>query len=79
MAKSATVVLDDHLEEFLETQIETGKFATESEVLRAGLRALEHQTKLTALRAALEEGERSGGAKEFDFDSFLARMHREHR
>ena len=79
MAKSATVVLDGDLEEFLETQMETGKFETESDVLRAALRALEYQTKLSALRAALEAGEQSGVAKDFDFDSFLARMHREHR
>jgi antitoxin ParD1/3/4 len=41
--------------------------------VRAALRLLEEQeTQLTALQAALEEGERSGAATPFDFDAFIA-------
>jgi antitoxin ParD1/3/4 len=39
-----------------------------------GLRVLkEQQAKLSALRAALAEGENSGPSTAFDFDRFIAR------
>lgn len=53
--------LDDHLAAFIETQVSEGRYSNASEVMRAGLRLLEeHETKLALLRAALDEGERSG-------------------
>jgi antitoxin ParD1/3/4 len=42
--------------------------------VRAGLRLLEEQeAKLSALRAALIEGEESGPPTPFDFDAFIER------
>jgi Arc/MetJ-type ribon-helix-helix transcriptional regulator len=39
----------------------------------------EGKIALEALRALLEEGERSGPTVSFDFDEFIARMKREHQ
>lgn len=55
--------LTPELDEFVDARIQSGQYANASEVLRAGLRALERdemedQAKLEALRAALEEGDK---------------------
>lgn len=60
--------LTAQMDKFVDAKIRSGKFANASEVLRAGLRALERteqedQLKLRALRAALEAGEASGIAE----------------
>lgn len=74
MARTTSVAIDDHAADFIGEQIESGRFASESEAVNAGLRLLEdHEVKLKALRAALDEGERSGYVEDFDFDDFLAR------
>jgi antitoxin ParD1/3/4 len=60
--------LTPQLDKFVDSRIRSGKYANASEVLRAGLRALEQsegedQARLEALRAALEAGEVSGIAE----------------
>jgi antitoxin ParD1/3/4 len=60
--------LTDELDRYVSKKIGTGRYANASEVVRAGLRALEEQeqlyeAKLARLRQALEEGERSGVAE----------------
>ncbi|MGH7024384.1 MAG: type II toxin-antitoxin system ParD family antitoxin [Caulobacteraceae bacterium] len=74
MAKNTSFSLGDHFSDFIERQVETGRFGSASEVVRASLRLLEERdVQLEALRSALVEGERSGPAAPFDFDSFMAR------
>ena len=56
--------LTEHYNQFVEEQIEAGKYKNASEVLRAGLRLLEQQTqsdeeKLTLLRKLATDGFRS--------------------
>jgi antitoxin ParD1/3/4 len=56
------------MDKFVDTRIRSGKYANASEVLRAGLRALERseredQARLEALRGALDAGEGSGIAE----------------
>ena len=73
MSMNTSISLDDHFASFLSEQVDTGRYRSASEVVRAGLRLLEeHDAQLSALRAALAAGEASGEAEPFDFDSFIA-------
>lgn len=73
MAQNASISLDDHFAAFLAREVETGRYRSASEVVRAGLRLLEdHETKMAALRQSLVAGEESGPAEDFDFDAFIA-------
>jgi antitoxin ParD1/3/4 len=75
MAKNTSFALGDHFNAFIERQVAEGRYASASDVVRAGLRLVEEEeAKLAALRAALIEGEESGSAGEFDFDKFVAAM-----
>ena len=60
--------LTPQMDEFVDVKIRSGQYANASEVLRAGLRALEHdeqeaQAKLETIRAAVLAGEQSGIAE----------------
>ena len=62
------VNLTDELDRFVAKKVKTGRYENASEVVRAGLRTLEreeqeHEAKLAALRAAIDEGEASGIAE----------------
>ena len=73
MARNTSFTLSDHLASFVEDKVAEGRYASASDVVRAGLRLLEEQeTRLAVLRAALIEGEASGPAAPFDFDAFIA-------
>lgn len=61
MAKNTSISLGDHFERFIAHQIESGRYGSVSEVVRAGRRLLEdNEDRLSALRRALREGEQSG-------------------
>ena len=76
MPKNTSISLGDHFNDFVEEQVAAGRFASASEVVRAGLRLLEdHETRLAEVRAALIEGEGSGPAELFDAEEFLKEMH----
>lgn len=73
MTKNTSITLGAHFVGFVESQVASGRFASASEVVRAGLRLLEeHEARCETLREALAEGEASGPAEPFDFDAFLA-------
>jgi len=77
MTKHTSIALDEELNAFVEAQIGQGNYQSASDVVAAALHLLEeHEQKVERLRAALIEGEESGIAEEFDFDAFLARMHK---
>ncbi len=76
MARNTSVVLSDHFNDFITQAVESGRYASASDVVRAGLRMLEmEEEKLERLRAELQKGEASGSPEPFDFDEFLAEMH----
>jgi len=59
--------LTPEMDRFVDTKIRSGQYANASEVLRAGLRALEadeqeNQARLEALRTAIQSGIDSGSA-----------------
>jgi len=73
MAKNTSFALGNHFLGFVDAKVAEGRYASASDVIRAGLRLLEEEeAKLAALRAALIEGETSGEATPFEFDTFLA-------
>jgi antitoxin ParD1/3/4 len=75
--KNTSVIIGDHLAEFIERQVSEGRYGSASDVVRAGLRLLEErEMKVEALRAALIEGEQSGASTPFDFDAFVNRKRR---
>ena len=74
MARNTSLSLGDHFASFVDSRVKTGRYASASDVVRAGLRLLEEQeARVEALRAALETGETSGEPKDFDFDEFIGR------
>jgi antitoxin ParD1/3/4 len=67
------VNLTDELDRFVSAKIESGRYENASEVVRAALRSLErdeqqHEAKLAALRAAIDEGDASGVAEGNSFE-----------
>ena len=79
MARTVTVFLGPHYEEFIRQNIAGGRYNNASEVIRAALRRLEEdETRLAAMRAALIEGEESGIVEDFDPQEFLNRLNAKH-
>ncbi len=77
MSKNTSVSLGNHFVDFIERQVQAGRYQSPSDVVSAGLRLLEEQElKIERLRAALIEGEESGAPTPFDLDDFLNDMHR---
>ncbi len=75
MARTVTVTIGPHYEEFIQSNIAGGRYNNVSEVVRAGLRRLEEdETRLSAIRAALIEGETSGVAEDFDPATFVQKL-----
>jgi antitoxin ParD1/3/4 len=73
MGKNTSFSLGEHFTNFIDEKVQEGRYGSASDVVRAGLRMLEeYETKLTALHAALDEGEASGDAGPFDFKEFIA-------
>ena len=71
MAKNTSITLGEHFDGFIAQQIECGRYASASEVVRAGLRVLEDkESKLNVLRQMLTDGEESGIA-DYSYDSLM--------
>lgn len=79
------VVLSQHQYELVDSLVESGRYQNASEVLRAGLRLLEHQeqedtAKIAALRNAVETGWADLAAGRYDdvadqdLDDFIGQL-----
>jgi len=73
-----------HFEDLIDGLVESGRYATASEVLREGLRLVEEReerrkAKLDALRAEIQKGFDSGPAEEFDPRELTAQIKLEGR
>ncbi len=61
MPRTTSVTIGSQLDDFVGKLIESGRYGSTSEVVRSALRLLERQeSQVTALRNAIEAGERSG-------------------
>lgn len=53
-----SIVVGEHYDQFIESQLATGRYNNASEVVRAGLRLLEtEESELETLRAMIAEGD----------------------
>jgi len=67
MGRNTSVSLGDYFENFVDNSISEGRFNNASEVIRAGLRLLEQEeSKIIALKIAINEGIESGIAENFN-------------
>ena len=74
MAKNTSMTLGEHFDGFIAKQLESGRYGSASEVVRAGLRMLEgSESKLERLRNLLDEGEKSGFA-DYSYESLIAEL-----
>ncbi len=77
MAKNTSISLGDHFEGFISRQIESGRYGSASEVVRASLRLLEeHEDRIGTVRQALIDGENSGDAGELDMKDIKRKARR---
>ena len=78
MSKNTPVTVGDHFADFIERQVQAGRYQSPNDVVCAGLRLLEEQElKIERLRDALIAGEQSGEPTPFDLNDFLDEMHRD--
>lgn len=74
MPKNTSITLGDHFDDFISHQIDDGRYASVSEVVRAGLRLLEdNEQKIATLRTMLEAGENSGTA-EYSYEGLMQEL-----
>jgi len=75
MARNTSITLGNYFEDIIQKSINTGRYSSVSEVVRAGLRLIdEEEKKITLLKAAIEEGENSGYIKDFNPEKHLEEL-----
>ena len=75
MGKNTSISIGQHFDSFIQSQINTGRYASTSEVVRAGLRLLEEEElRLKILQNALADGEESGWIEHFNPTEFKAKL-----
>ncbi len=76
MAKNTSILLGDHFENFINSQIQSGRYASASEVVRAALRVFEQEeNQKNELIKELKKGEKSGFVQRFDRRKFIKGLH----
>ena len=79
MAKNTSITLGEHFDGFIAQQIESGRYGSASEVMRAALRLLESsENRLETLRRALEDGEQSG-ISDYSYETLIVELDEETR
>lgn len=71
MTKNTSILLGDYFEEYVNSQVKSGKYASVSDVIRAALRLFEREElKHKELIKELEKGEKSGFVEDFNRNEF---------
>lgn len=79
MAKNTSILLGDYFDNFINQQIQSGRYTSASEVVRTALRMFEQEeNKKNELIKELKKGERSGFVQKFDRKSFLKNLRDKH-
>ena len=74
MSRNTSITLGEHFDSFVTEQLKVGRYASTSEVVRAGLRLLEgEEVKLTTLRKMLKEGAESE-LTEYSVEGLIAEL-----
>jgi antitoxin ParD1/3/4 len=78
--KNTSISLGNYFDQFVQTQVSAGRYKNVSEVIRAGLRLLENEeSKVIALRNAIQQGVDSGLANDFDPEKHLQQLKEKRR
>ena len=78
--KNTSISLGNYFDQFISAQVSAGRYKNVSEVVRAGLRLLENEeSKVIALRNAIQEGLNSPRVENFSFDENLKNLKSENR
>jgi antitoxin ParD1/3/4 len=79
MSKNTSILLGEHFEKFISSEVSSGRYGSASEVIRTALRMLEtEEQKKKALIKALVKGEKSRRVENFDPVAHLAKLHKKH-
>ncbi len=79
MAKNTSILLGDYFDGFINEQVNSGRFSSASEVVRAALRLFEkEENKKAELIAELKKGEKSGFVEDFNKDTFIKNLHKKY-
>lgn len=75
MSRNTSVSLGNYFDEFIQSNLTTGRYKNTSEMIRAGLRLLEEEeNKIISLKNAIQEGISSGIAQNFDPELHLQEL-----
>lgn len=78
--KNTSISLENYFDQFVSSQVAVGRYKNVSEVIRAGLRLLENkESKVIALKSAIQQGLDSPRVEDFNFDEQLAKIKSERR
>lgn len=76
MAKNTSILLGDYFDNFINSQIQSGRFSSASEVVRTALRLFEQEeNQKNELIKELKKGEKSGFVQKFDRKKFIKNLH----
>lgn len=77
MAGNTNITLENHFATLINRLIETGRYNSVSDVIKAGLILLEeNEAKVNLLRSSLEEGEQSGFV-EYSYEKLIKSLDQE--
>ena len=79
MTKNTSITINKHFKEVIDKSIESGRYSSASEVIRAGLRLVEkEESKFQILRDAIKAGSKSGYIEDFNPKEHLAKLNKKH-